>query len=331
MGAQGLGYFRTMAIGPVLIPTARLVPSFEASPGKVPFAGATDLQQTCFGGLSMNDNKLGPDEESSPPRDTESGFSRRDFLKASGLTAGAAVAGSLTGTALAADFDHDYGPGAPPPGRRVLLKGGVVLSLDPAVGDFEKADVLIEGKTIVAVRPNIQATASVIDCTGMIVMPGFISTHNHQYEAIQRSIIADGLIVFAGDPDQQKTDTTNNVYEAYGTVVQSIWTSGRIGSATSPQWDIGRPPYDPEDNYNAELIACLSQISQGITCGTDTSQASHTPDYTDAMIEALMASGRRTCMTTATAQAGRRKGSRMNIRCRALPGSRANISAPKTN
>ena len=128
----------------------------------------------------------------------------------------------------------------------------------------------------------------------MIVMPGMISTHNHQYEAIQRSIIADGLIVFAGDPDQQQTSTVNNIYEAYGTVVQSIWTTGRIGPRDAPQWDLGRSPYDPEDCYNAELIACLSQITQGITCGTDTSQSSHTPEHTDAMIEGCIDSGRRT-------------------------------------
>jgi hypothetical protein len=75
--------------------------------------------------------------------------------------------------------------------------------------------------------------------------------------------------------------------------VQSIWTSGRIGTAAAPQWDLGRSPYDPEDCYNSELIANLSQISQGLTCGTDTSQSSHTPEHTDAMIEACIASGRR--------------------------------------
>ena len=32
------------------------------------------------------------------------------------------------------------------PGRPILIKGGCVLSLDRAVGDFEQADVLIEGK-----------------------------------------------------------------------------------------------------------------------------------------------------------------------------------------
>jgi 5-methylthioadenosine/S-adenosylhomocysteine deaminase len=38
----------------------------------------------------------------------------------------------------------------------------------------------------------------------------------------------------------------------------------------------------------------LSEISEGITTGTDTSQANHTPEHTDAMIKGLMDSGRRT-------------------------------------
>jgi 5-methylthioadenosine/S-adenosylhomocysteine deaminase len=234
-----------------------------------------------------------PEPDSSAP----SGTSRRDFLKSSGgLAAAVAVPATLSGaTAAAAEGAEGAGPRvrvADP--KRKVLKGGIVLTLDGT--DYEKADVVVEGKKIVAIGPNAgdRASGQHIDCGGLIVMPGFVSTHNHQYEAIQRSMIPDGLIVFAGDPDQQRTDTTDFIYEAYGTVVQNIWTAGRIGSATAPQWDIGRSPYDPEDNYNAELIACLSQITQGITCGTDTSQASHTPEHTDAMIEACMASGRRT-------------------------------------
>src|SRR5919197_714922 len=50
-------------------------------------------------------------------------------------------------------------------GRRILLKGGIVLSMDRNVGDFEKADVLIEGKKIAAVAPNLKASAEVIDAT----------------------------------------------------------------------------------------------------------------------------------------------------------------------
>jgi cytosine/adenosine deaminase-related metal-dependent hydrolase len=239
----------------------------------------------------------GAEAASEPDPPLSRGTSRRDFLKTSGgLAAAAAVPATLSGAAAATAGAADH---AKPrvtfrDPKRKVLRGGIVLTLEGT--DYENADVVVEGKKIVAIGPNAGrgAGGQHIDCDGLIVMPGFISTHNHQYEAIQRSINADGLIVFGGDSDQQRTVTTESFYEAYGTVVQSIWTAGRIGSATAPQWDIGRSPSDPEDNYNAELIACLSQITQGITCGTDTSQASHTPEHTDAMIEGCIDSGRRT-------------------------------------
>ena len=226
--------------------------------------------------------------------------SRRDFIKgAAGLagtsigavacrtasgTASQAPAGPLAGvrSATAADLQGLVGDGRQ---RRILLRGGVVLSLDPKVGDFEKADVLIDGKTIARIGPDLSAAdAEVIDCSGTIVMPGFITTHHHQYETLQRSVIADGLL---GQPWPM---------ESYASVVQAIWTAGRIPDPATPNgfiWDLGRVPYDPEDLYIAELVACLSQISEGVTTGTDTSQANHTPAHTDAMIQGLMDSGRR--------------------------------------
>ena len=76
-------------------------------------------------------------------------------------------------------------------------------------------------------------------------------------------------------------------------------TSGPLDASRIPPirarlvWDLGRVPYDPEDCYIAELVSCLSEISQGITTGTDTSQANHSPEHTDAMIKGLMESGRR--------------------------------------
>ena len=38
--------------------------------------------------------------------------------------------------------------------RRILIKGGVVLSLDRAVGDFARADVLIENGKIARCGPT---------------------------------------------------------------------------------------------------------------------------------------------------------------------------------
>ena len=75
-----------------------------------------------------------------------------------------------------------------------------------------------------------------------------------------------------------------------------LTTTGRIPGSTPadpPIWDLGRSPYNPEDCYISELVASLTQIGQGITTGVDTSQISHTPEHTDAMIQGLMDSGRR--------------------------------------
>ncbi|HET9361514.1 MAG TPA: amidohydrolase family protein [Vicinamibacterales bacterium] len=214
------------------------------------------------------------------------GTSRREFLTstaAAGLGAASCAPQIAGGGASPAAAQALVGDGSK---RRILLRGGVVLSLDTKVGDFERADVLIDGKRIAQIAPSVSAAdAEVIDCAGTIVMPGFITTHHHQYETLQRSIIADGLLGGAWP------------MESYGSVVQNIWTAGRIADPKDPSrfiWDLGRVPYDPEDCYISQLVACLSEISEGITTGTDTSQANHTPDHTDAMIKGLMDSGRRT-------------------------------------
>src|SRR5688500_4908739 len=127
--------------------------------------------------------------------------SRRDFIK----TGAAGLAGSTIAMAACRTGSATTGPRAVGEGqgplvgdgrkRRILLRGGVVLTFDPKVGDFENADVLIDGKTIAQIGPNLSdPDAEVVDCSGTIVMPGFITTHHHQYETLQRSIIADGLL-----------------------------------------------------------------------------------------------------------------------------------------
>jgi len=112
---------------------------------------------------------------------TSDGLSRRHFCQASaaGFLAGVIATGTLTSPALAAVAQGSSSGRGGIRGRRILLKDGVVLSLDPRVGDFEKADVLIEGARIVEIRPNLKASAAIIDASNMIVMPGFVDTHRH--------------------------------------------------------------------------------------------------------------------------------------------------------
>ena len=91
--------------------------------------------------------------------------SKRDFLKTgAGLVAGAALAPLLPGIAAAGQASRD----AEAVERitrqngeargRLLIKGGTVITMDPQIGDFLQADVLVEGKKIVDIKPNIRAS-----------------------------------------------------------------------------------------------------------------------------------------------------------------------------
>ena len=151
--------------------------------------------------------------------------------------------------------------------QRILLKGGIVFSLDSNVGDFERADVLIDGQKIAAIAPSIPASSAVtVDATGMIVMPGFVDTHHHQYETLMRSILSDGNL-----------GTYRDAPKNYLSVIQGILT----------------PAYLPDDAYISELVASLSQLNAGVTTTVDLSQVSHTPAHSDACIAGLKESGRR--------------------------------------
>src|SRR5437764_15401023 len=114
--------------------------------------------------------------------------SRRVFLKA-GI--GLAAAASLPSAAAAQAADGELARLQSQ--RRILLKGGVVLTLDRQVGDFAQADVLIEDGKIREVRPDIAASTdgvAVVDASRRIVIPGFVDTHSHSYQGIVRNILS---------------------------------------------------------------------------------------------------------------------------------------------
>jgi 5-methylthioadenosine/S-adenosylhomocysteine deaminase len=187
--------------------------------------------------------------------------SRRHFLQASaGL---AALGASLPAFSGAAQAQGDAELTRLLAARRVLVKGGIVLSLDRAVGDFAQADVLIEEGKISQVRPNIAVTgeaAAVVDATNRIVMPGFIDTHHHFYQGILRNILSNGLL----NPDYNR-DISNTL----------------------------TTPYTAPDVYAGTLVSALGMIDMGTTTAVDTSQVNHTPEHSDAGIRALQESGLR--------------------------------------
>jgi 5-methylthioadenosine/S-adenosylhomocysteine deaminase len=203
------------------------------------------------------------------------GTSRREFVKSgAGLVAGGAAAQMWPGRALAQETgvtDADAELRALRGQRRILLRGGVVLTLDRQVGDFAQADVLIEAGKIREVRPNIVVSGdgtAVVDASNMIVLPGFVDTHHHHYQGILRNVLPDGILA----------DYFRDV-------------SGLLTRA-----------YEPADAYAGELVTALGAVERGITTVVDTSQVSHTPAHTDEAIRGLQESGIRALFAYSTGQ-----------------------------
>ncbi|HEX9864835.1 MAG TPA: amidohydrolase family protein [Acidimicrobiia bacterium] len=152
--------------------------------------------------------------------------------------------------------------GVVPTGRK-LFRGGIVLSLDPVVGDFANADVLIDGDRIAAVGPNLAVNgAEVIDASGMIVMPGFVDSHRHIWEGILRNIGTD------------------------------VPLEGRVSYISFVLRTLA-PAFRPEDAYAGNLVSAVGAIDAGITTLLDWSHIQASPAHTDAVIQALRDSGLR--------------------------------------
>ncbi|WP_410566223.1 amidohydrolase family protein [Amycolatopsis sp. cmx-4-61] len=146
---------------------------------------------------------------------------------------------------------------------RMLFTGGAAVTMDPALGDLTRGDVLISGEHIVAAGPDQRdhpqaRGAGIVDTTGRIVSPGFVDTHRHTWQAqLRRSI-----------PDV--TDL--------GAYVTS--TLARIA-----------PAYQAHDVYVGTRLAALSALDAGITTMLDFSHNARTAAHSDAAIQALVDTG----------------------------------------
>ena len=141
---------------------------------------------------------------------------------------------------------------------RTLIRGGIVLTQDPQLGELPRADVLIEDDKIAAVGPNLSADgAKVIDAAGDIVIPGFIDTHRHTWETSIRTSAPDFTLV-----------------AYFGSILDKF-----------------APHYRPEDVLAANRWGALDCLNAGITTLVDWSHIMNTPAHADAAIEGLQDTG----------------------------------------
>jgi cytosine/adenosine deaminase-related metal-dependent hydrolase len=187
-------------------------------------------------------------------------ISRRGALKAGAvLAAGTAAGDGLSSPALADDVRRFDGQQASDPKRRILLKGGTVVSMDAQIGDLVKGDLLIEGSKISAIAPEINAAdAQVIDALDTIIVPGLVDCHRHSWEGQLRRI----------NPNSP--------------TLADYMNATHLSFAKS---------YRPQDHYVGNYLTAMGCIDAGVTCVIDNSHNSRSAAHSDAAVEALFDSG----------------------------------------
>jgi len=140
--------------------------------------------------------------------------------------------------------------------NRILFRGGTVLTMDTRIGDLT-GDVLVEDGRIAAVEHRIDADAEIVDVTGKIVLPGFVDTHRHTWEAAIRG----------SAPNATLDDYFVEILDTFA------------------------PLYRPEDVYASNLAGSLECLNAGITTLVDWSHINNTPEHPDAAVQALQETG----------------------------------------
>lgn len=151
--------------------------------------------------------------------------------------------------------------------RPILLSGGAVVTMDPAVADLDAGDVLVVGSRILAIGADLRtdpehatalASALIIETHGRIVCPGFVDTHRHAWQTQLRRSISD------------VTDLGEYVMHTLAAVA---------------------PSYTPHDMHIGTRLAALTALDAGITTMLDFSHNSRSTAHSDAAITALIDTG----------------------------------------
>ena len=172
-----------------------------------------------------------------------------------------AVVTLIWGRGLVAGEDREH--------RYLIRNASFVLTMDPRLGDgllglLKDADVLIVGDQIEAVGdlaryPADPARVRVIDGHGMLVMPGFVDTHDHLWQSIIRGCGTDGNV--------------------------STWF-------TKCGFPLNRSQLSESDTYAAVRLSTIGLISTGVTTVVDWSHAFN-PGFVRGNLRALNDSGLR--------------------------------------
>ena len=159
---------------------------------------------------------------------------------------------------------------------RILIKNGIVVTMDVRLGEIDHCDILVDGERIAAVRRNIEAQdASVIDAHDMIVIPGLVNAHIHTWEFPLRGIAADWV----------------SSLDYHGCIHRNMATR-----------------YEAKDVFLGNVVGALNQIHHGTTTIFDWCHVLRDSEMTDAAIDGLEEAGIRAVFGRGTVKPAIREG-----------------------
>ncbi|WP_129669780.1 amidohydrolase family protein [Phytoactinopolyspora endophytica] len=142
----------------------------------------------------------------------------------------------------------------------ILIRNGHIIDTEPEPHARPGNDILIDDDgTIAATGPALAAPpgTEIIDATDRIVLPGFVDTHRHMWQAALRVVLADGSM------------------EDYFARVLGV-----LG-----------PRYTTEHMHAAELAGALECLDAGITTVVDFTRPRLTAELADAALNGLREAG----------------------------------------
>jgi 5-methylthioadenosine/S-adenosylhomocysteine deaminase len=156
--------------------------------------------------------------------------------------------------------------------RPVVLRHGIVLTMDDERTVLEDTDVLVVGEQVEAVGRGIEVPEGTveIDATDGVVMPGMVDTHRHMWQTAMRG------------------------YGADWTLTQYfVWYYLEHGKL-----------FRPEDIHAGNLLSAVESIDAGVTTTVDWSHGLQTTDHAEAAVDALEAVPGRFVLAYGNIQAG---------------------------
>jgi 8-oxoguanine deaminase len=166
---------------------------------------------------------------------------------------------------------------------RLLVRNALlVATMDDGRREIPDCDVLIDGPVVADVGPGIEAEADeVIDATGCVVLPGFVNTHNHSFQALYRVI-----------PETQQVNFVDWI-----TYLTRLWLEH---------------PFSPDAIHAAAIVNFGEMLLTGCTATADQHYlypSDHSPPFVDRAIEAAAEIGirfhpARGCLTLGRSNGG---------------------------